>query len=138
MAYAESEQAEALLKLALNKYDFDLTSEELGISKRTLRRWDKIAPKKRVRWHLERALIHILAHVPDPMPGKDWALAVGILTDKIMLFEGMPTERIENIINKLADTEGNEFDGILEEAERILEGEYSSSEVDHEDSPGET
>ena len=48
MAYSDAFRAEALIRLAVNRYDYEKTAEQMGVPVRTLRRWDKNVPKKGV------------------------------------------------------------------------------------------
>ena len=127
MAYSDTEKAEAVILLAVNKYDYDKTAEALGISAKTLRRWDKIVPKKGVAELLERAIERMLMHIPADMKGRDWAIALGILMDKWLLGQGMATSRSENIMGFLADMAPEEREKIIIEAERILSARASGS-----------
>lgn len=110
MAYSDQEIAEAMVKLAVNKYDFDKTAKDTGISVRTLRRWDKNAPKKGVSELLERAIERILMVIPENMSGKDWAVALGILLDKYQLLRGQPTSRVEAVMRYLESLPDEELD----------------------------
>src|SRR5512138_1877724 len=98
--YSETEVAEALIKLAVNKYDYKKTAQATGISVRTLRRWDKLAPKKGVPDLLERAIERLLMVIPSDFNGSNWAITLGILLDKWLLMSGKPTSRAENITRK--------------------------------------
>lgn len=120
MAYSEFEQAEALVALALNRYDYEKTSAELGISVKTLRRWDKCAPKKGVFELLERAIEQLLMRIPEKMSGEEWGIALGILLDKWLLLQGQPTARTESIAKQISQLTDDEYRAAIAEAERIL------------------
>ena len=120
MAYSDAEVTEALIKLAINKYDYDKTASDLGISVKSLRRWDKNAPKKAVPELLERAIERLLMNIPANWKGEDWAIALGILMDKWLLVQGRATSRTETLLKSIQDLPENEYQDVLAEAERIL------------------
>lgn len=120
MAYSDGEKAEALIRLAVNKYDYDLTAEQTGISAKQIRRWDKLVPKNGVADLLERAISRMLMAIPAEMRGNDWAIALGILLDKWLLIQGEPTSRTESIERRLGDLPASELDSVIAEAERII------------------
>ena len=91
--YSEAQIAEALIRLAINKYDYNKTSEQVSIPSRTLRRWDKDVTKKGVPELLERAIERMLMVIPANMKGSDWAIALGILMDKWLLMQCQATSR---------------------------------------------
>ena len=118
--YSDAFVTEALIKLAVNRYDYEATSAELGVPARTLRRWDKNVLKKGVPELLERAIERMLMVIPTEWKGNQWAIALGILLDKWLLAQGMPTARMENIITRLAELKPDEYGDVIAEAERIL------------------
>lgn len=120
MAYSDGEKAEAMIRLAFNKYNFDKTATETGITAKTLRRWDKKVPKKSVGDLLDRAVRHMLANIPTAITGQDWAIAMGILMDKWLLLQGEPTARTESIHRQVSELSDDEYDDLLEEASGIL------------------
>ena len=122
MAYSDAFRTEAIIRLAVNKYDYDKTSEQMGVTVRTLRLWEKNYPKKGVPELLERAIERLLMVIPSDINARDWSTAVGILFDKWALLQGMPTERTENIINSIGELPHDERRAVIEEAERIIAG----------------
>jgi len=118
MAYSDGEVAEALVRLAVNKYDYQLTSDQIGIPIRTLRRWDKKVPKKGVHELLERAITRLLMSIPTDMTGQSWSVAVGILLDKLLLYEGKATSRVENLFGALEQIGDDELDQLIAEFEQ--------------------
>ena len=120
MAYSHVEVAEAIIRLAVNHYDFDKTSEELGVSVSTLKRWAKNEPKKGTLELLERAAQRMLMVIPTEWKGHDWAVTIGILIDKIQLMQGKPTERTESIIQGLRELSDDERETVLEEARELI------------------
>jgi hypothetical protein len=120
MAYSDTEATEALIRLAVNKYDYKLTAEQTGIDEKTLRRWDKNATKKSVPELLERAIERLLMVIPSDMKGHDWSVTLGILLDKWLLIQGEPTNRTESLIRGLKDVTPDDRDAIIREAERII------------------
>jgi len=127
MAYSDAQRMEAMIRLAINKYNYDLTADQMGITARTLRNWEKNFPKKGVPELLDRAIERMLMSIPDKWGGQDWAIALGILMDKWLLVHGQPTSRIENIFNQLEKLSNDELDTIIREfetaASRGLSGE---------------
>lgn len=117
MPYSDMEKAEAIIRLAENRYNFQKTADQLGLQVRTLRRWDKTVPKKGVADLLERALEHILMAIPEKWDGNSWSVAVGILIDKYQLIRGEPTNRIETIIKSLEQIPDDELNTLLSEFE---------------------
>lgn len=122
MAYSDIEVTEAMVKLAVNKGDYDKTAKDTGVSERTLKRWAKMAPKKGVPELLERAIERMLMVIPSNMSGHDWAIALGILMDKWLLIQGEPTERKENIISDFKTLSEDERRAIVDDAKRIISG----------------
>ena len=125
MAYSDVEIAEALVRLAVNKYNFQLTSDQLGIPKQTLRRWNKNVPKKGVQGLLERAISRLLMAIPADMSGHDWAVTLGILLDKWLLMQGKATSRIENLFGALEQIGDDELDQLISEFEQAASIEPS-------------
>tara|TARA_Y100000310_G_C20078403_1_gene532646 strand:- start:98 stop:502 length:405 start_codon:yes stop_codon:yes gene_type:complete len=120
MAYSDAEKAEALICLALNKHSYEKTAEQTGISDRSLRRFAKTATKNGVPQLLERAIERLLMLIPENLGGQDWAITLGILMDKWLLLQGLPTERTEGILRRIEEMHDTELDDVLTEAERIL------------------
>jgi hypothetical protein len=150
--YSDVEQAEAIVRLAFNRYDFIKTAQETGISVWTLRRWNRnipdvpsalsapnapSTPKKGVAELLEYALEHILMAVPENISGQQWAVTVGILLDKWLLIHGEPTQRTENLVKTFEDLDSLPYDdrmSVIERAKRYLTG-FSTGSPD-EGKPG--
>lgn len=111
--YSDTEQAEAMVRLAVNKYNYTQTSEQTGIPEKTLRRWDKLGIKKTVPQLLERAIERMLMNIPADWKGNDWAIALGILMDKWLLVQGKATSRTESsvmtMLQNIPDSELNEL-----------------------------
>ena len=121
--YSDAEKAEALMQLALNGNDAHKTGKQLGISYKSLLSWKRATPKltmASVEEAIEKALSQLLAQIPQQMAGKDWAIAVGILTDKWLLLRGQPTSRTESISRKVHDLDDEQYSAAVAEAERIL------------------
>lgn len=120
MAYSDAEVAEALIRLAVNKYNFDKTAAETGYPPQTLRRWNKNVPKKGVGDLLERAIERMLMHIPTDWSGSNWAIAIGILMDKWLLMQGEPTSRTETIGREVAAMNPTEKDELIAEVRDII------------------
>lgn len=119
MAYSDGEKAEAMIKLWTSKYNWQDTSDELGIPVRTLRRWDKSVPKN-IPDLLERTIQRMLMVIPTDMNAHSWGVALGILFDKWFLAQGEPTSRIERIEHQLGQLSDDEYSRVVEEAEAII------------------
>jgi hypothetical protein len=121
--YSDQQIAETMIILAVNRYDFDKTAEQTGISKSTLKRWGKLEPKKTVPDLLDRAIERMLMVIPENWNGKDWAIALGILLDKYQLLRGEPTQRTESIMKFLENLPDEELDQLeqqfLDAASRV-------------------
>lgn len=117
--YSDAEITEALIKLAINKYNYEMTASDTGISVKTLRRWARMPQKKGVPELLERAIERMLMNIPTNWSGHDWAVALGILMDKWLLVQGKATSRTETIARRLG-VSVDELDDVLAEADRIL------------------
>lgn len=117
MAYSDAEVLEALVKLAVNKYNFPMTSSDTGIPERTLRNWAsaKNGVKKGVPELLERTIERMLMVIPEKWNGQDWAIALGILMDKWLVMRGQPTSRTETIFTTLQQMPDDELDALLDE-----------------------
>jgi hypothetical protein len=122
MAYSDAEKMEAIVKLAINRYNFAMTASDTGIPERTLRNWAsaKNGVKKGVPELLERAIERMLMSIPKEWHGQEWAVSLGILMDKWLLMQGKATSRTESVLRRMGVSE-DELDDILEEADRILE-----------------
>jgi hypothetical protein len=120
MAYSDTVVGEALIRLAVNKYDFDKTAKETGFPAQTLRRWNKNVPKKGVGDLLERAIERMLMHIPTDWSGSNWAIAIGILMDKWLLMQGEPTSRTETIGREVAAMNPTEKDELIVEVKDII------------------
>jgi len=131
--YSDALVSEALVLLAVNKYDYEKTSETLGVSDRTLRRWDKDAIKKGIHELLGRAIERMLMHIPTNWKGNDWAIALGILMDKWLLLQGEPTSRAESVFKTIEGMTNSERDAVIVEAERILAGAIGGGSTPSED-----
>lgn len=118
--YSDAQRTEALIQLAINKYDYDKTAEDTGVSAKSLRRWDKDVAKKTVPELLERAIERMLMHIPKDWKGNDWSIALGILMDKWLLVHGKATERTESLTGFLESLPDDDRERVIEEAERIL------------------
>lgn len=123
MAYSENFKGEAMIKLAVNKYNYAMTASDLGIPEMTLRRWDKNVRNvtKNIPELLERAIQRMLMVIPADMSAHDWSIAVGILFDKWLLVQGKATSRTETVARRFGNLNEDELDDVLAEADRILE-----------------
>lgn len=135
MAYSDAERTEALVKLAVNRYNYKLTAEQTGVTVRTLRNWENNYPKKTVPLLLNRAIERLLMVIPEKWDGNEWAIALGILMDKWLLLQGEPTSRAESVFKTIEEMSDSERDAVITEAERILAEATSSGASD---SNGET
>jgi hypothetical protein len=121
MAYSDAEVTEAMIRLAVNKYDYEKTAEQVGCTSRSLRNWEKSFPKKSVPDLLERAIERLLMVIPEKMDGNTWAVTLGILIDKWLLIQGQATSRTE-LMRVLRIESEDELSAVIREAERILAG----------------
>ena len=119
MAYSDAEVTEAMIRLAVNKYDYELTAQQVGCTAKSLRNWEKSFPKKSVPLLLERAIERLLMVIPEKMDGSAWAIALGILLDKWLLVQGQATSRTE-LMRVLKVESEDELSAVIREAERIL------------------
>lgn len=120
-SYSDAERTEAMIRLAVNKYDYDKTAEQLGVTARSLRNWEKDFPKKGVPELLERAIERMLMNIPTEWKGNDWSIAIGILMDKWLLVHGQATARTEQrVLGTLETLPDDDRERVIEEAERIL------------------
>lgn len=126
--YTDAEKQEAVIMLAVNKYDYKKTAEQTGVSIKTLRRWDKLAPKKGVPELLERAIERMLVNIPDTWKGGDWAVALGILMDKWLLVQGKATSRNENVFSWLQSLPSEELDDLVKQFEQAANSPGSSED----------
>lgn len=115
MAYDDIEKSEALIKLAINKGDYDKTAIDTGVSSKTIKRWAKISPKKGVAELLERAIERLLMNIPADMKARDWAISLGILMDKWLLAQGMATSRTENLFQSLTEMPDEELNELVKQ-----------------------
>lgn len=121
MAYNEAQITEALVTLALCKYDYKTAAEKTGIGSKTLQRWNEDKRPKTIPELLERAISEILMRIPDRWDSRDWAVAVGILMDKWLLLQGEATERTETLVREIETLTEAEKIELYHEAKRILD-----------------
>lgn len=119
--YSDAETAEALIALAVNRFNFKKTARQLSIPEQTLRNWSasNVGAKKGVPELLERALERCLMRV-DEVGSSDLPVLIGILMDKWLLSQGESTTRTENItrvVDALTDDQRHE---LYAETQRIL------------------
>lgn len=128
MAYSDAFRTEALVRLAVNKYDYNLTATQVGVTAKTLREWEDKYPKKTVPALLERAIERMLMSIPAEWRGTDWSIALGILMDKWLLVNGQATARTEQrVLRELENLPDDDRNRVIEEAERILARAASGS-----------
>jgi hypothetical protein len=132
MAYSDAFRTEAIIKLAINKYDYQKTADQVGVPVRTLRNWEKNFPKKGVQDLLERAISRLLMAIPSDMSGHDWSITLGILLDKWLLIQGKATSRVENLFGALEQIGDDELDQLIAEFEQAASIEPSE---DREETP---
>ena len=120
MAYSDGFKTEAMIRLAINHFDYALTAEQMGCTVRTLRNWEKNFPKNNVTDLLDRAIVRMLSIIPKDMSGHDWGVALGILMDKWLLLQGEATSRHENINTVLDNLSESDYENVVAEAERII------------------
>jgi len=120
--YSDAFKTEAVIRLAVNRYDYDKTAEQTGVAAKTLRVWEKDVPKKGIPEMLERAVERMLMVIPSDMKAKDWGITLGILMDKWLLMQGEPTQRTENVISQFQALSDRERSEVISDAERILAG----------------
>ena len=141
-AYSEAEIAEALVKLAINKNDFDKTSAETGISTGSLKRWSKMQRNDSVPVLIEDTIKMLLLNIPDKISGHDWAITLGILLDKYLLINGAPTQRTESINHSVSELTDDEYQRELEAAQesirRLSQGAGTSEDANVADGVGQT
>lgn len=116
--YSDAFKTEAMIRLAINKYDYETTSDQTGVTARSLRNWEKDFPKKGVPELLERAIERMLMVIPENWHGQDWAIALGILIDKYQLIHGEPTARIENIFTAIQNLPDEELNDLISQFEQ--------------------
>jgi len=120
--YSDAFKTEAMVRLAINRFDYEKTAEQTGVTERSLRNWEKDFPKKGVPELLERAIERMLMVIPENWTGHDWAVSLGILIDKLQLIHGEPTERTENIFTAIQSLPDDELDDIIRQFEQAANG----------------
>lgn len=124
-SYSDAFKNEVLIRLAVNKHDYDKTAEQMGVSTKSIQNWEKVYSKKSIPELLDRAIERLLMVIPADMKANDWAIALGILFDKWLLMQGEPTNRTETIDRRLRDLDDNEFSAVIAEAEAIIQSASS-------------
>jgi len=119
-SYTDNFKTEALVRLAICGYDYDKAAADLGVHPNTLRNWERQSAKIAIPELLDRAIERLLSSIPEKMPAREWAIALGILLDKYLLLQGEPTSRSETLLRSLGVDDTTEFDAIVREAEAIL------------------
>ena len=101
----------------------------MGVTARTLQRWDKDVAKKGVPHLLDRAIERMLMVIPDNWTGTNWGITLGILIDKRQLLSGEPTERTENIFTQLQKLPDDELNDLISQFEQAaISGGSGNSE----------
>lgn len=118
--YTDIEIHQFLTLLAFNKFNYSKTSELTGVPRNTLRRWNNSDVKKEIPEILDATIRELLAKLPQTIPTKDFGIIAGILLDKWLIIQGMPTARNESVIGRLGDMDEHELDRIIREAEEII------------------
>lgn len=119
--YSDAYRTEAMVRLAVNRYDYAKTAEEMGgVTVRSLRNWEKQFPKNTVPELLDRAIERLLMAIPTKFKGQEWAVALGILFDKWFLMQGEPTQRTESIVHGYRDLTDEEREIVVERAREYL------------------
>ncbi len=148
--YAERERAEALAALDLNEGNVHRTAGQLGIPYRTLAEWAKgrgvaadVSRLRQVKKGELSAKFEGLAHTivdsvtPEDIRKaslRDKMIAVGILTEKVLLLRGRPTQIVANSIGRETYRELQERFGLSEEeARKIVSEQFDipESELEH-------
>jgi len=122
MAYSDALKTEAIIRLAINKFDYEKTAQQMQVTSRSLRNWERNFTKKGIPELLNRAIERMLMVIPETWSGHDWAIAIGILMDKWLLLQGEPTQRTENLINTFEALSDDDRRAIVEEAQKIIAG----------------
>jgi len=119
--YSDEYRTEAMVRLAINSFDYEKTAEEMGgVTVRSLRNWEKQFPKKTVPQLLDRAIERLLMSIPTEWKGQEWAVALGILFDKWLLVQGEPTQRTESIVHGYSDLTDEERELVATRAREII------------------
>lgn len=154
MAYSTEEKAKALMALVSNQLDFYQTADETGISHMTLRRWWREEGQSNFELVelLQNAATSMLLVMPQFTSGKDWAIALGIVIDKLAMLTGIDSGKGEGVTVNVSNTNNNavlveaadlgamlqEAEGALRELERLdvgretIEGEVVQGEAEKE------
>lgn len=131
-SYSDAFRSEAVIRLALNRYDYQKTAAEFDIPARTLRNWEKSFPKKGVSELLDRAVVQLLSNIPEFKRGSDWAIALGILLDKWLLLQGQPTDRKEMIFREIEQMTDDELNTLFDEFQTAARRGLASAEREAE------
>lgn len=121
--YSDEQIAAAIIKLAYNQYNYEMTASDTGVPVGTLKRWNatSVVPKLNISVLLERTIGRLLENMPTQWQGNEWAVAVGILIDKWLLSQGHPTAKGEVFVRKIGGLNENELAAVFSEVESILQ-----------------
>lgn len=120
--FNDYERAAGVMLLSMNKNNYELTAEQIGVSEQTIRNWEKESLTKNIAIPvmLETAIKKLLEMMPDKWTGNTWAVAFGIMMDKWLLVNGQPTQRTETFSGSLENLDERQKENVLAEAERII------------------
>ena len=142
ITYTDEFKGECLVQLAVNKFDYEKTAEQMGVSTKSLRRWAINIPKRSVPEMLERAIMQMLSRIPESFRGDDWGVTVGILFDKWLLVQGRATSRNETVTKDITGTidelNEDEVNGVIDAAREIIaesKGSRASADSHGKQSP---
>ena len=128
--YSEAQITEALVTLALCKYDYKAAADKTGISAKQLQNWNESKRPKTVPEMLEYTIKQVLIRVPETFDSRDWGIVLGILLDKWMVLRGAVAEDGELLTEEMKLLAEGEKRDLIAEARRILT-EATSSRTDH-------
>ena len=136
----------ALELLIETKNSYEFVEKQTGVSIRTLKRWNQKRSNALFKMNddsveittlLKSRIKSMIEDEPDTNKS-GWAMAIGIFVDKMLLLEGKPTSRRENLSKVVDEASDQEMDEMIAEAEAIikarmrLNNEQEGNELDND------
>lgn len=137
----------ALELLIETKNNYDFVSSQTGVSIRTLKRWNEKRSNLLFKANndasditeLLKTRIKVMIEDEPETNKSGWAMAIGIFVDKMLLLEGKPTSRHQNISSTVDNASDDELDDMIAEAEAIVKARMKlqgTDNIDEDDSNG--
>lgn len=113
--YADAYKSAVITLLIKNRLNFRKTSDQTGLDISTLKVWMNEERENgfNIREELENTAYLLLSEVPEMKNGRDWATALGIVLDKLIILYGLKNKTENNTTNNIFNVLGLEGSDML-------------------------